>query len=480
MRLTFFVFSLAAARFLASPQHPLAQPQINDDLELWIGLQTNRLFGYILENIGGAGLHDKRVADGVVIASPSKENPNYFYTWVRDLALTMRSLVYNLQENGNLSLRRTIEEYIYSSYRIQRVPNRSGTFASRKGLGEPKMHPNLQPFEHVWGRPQLDGPGLRVSTIALYMEYLNRLGEEVEHPLLGSLEFIYYNIVRPDLEYIMANWKLKLFDLWEEVDALHFFNVATQLRALVDGSRLARAHGESTAFTLELFAAIDVLTAFLEHPASGFVTTEKPYIVASPGVSYRSGLDAAVLLAVICSHETSVELPFDVDHPLVLSTVAALVRDMRARYPVNKGSDVGLGRYPEDVYDGYGKSEGNPWFITTLAAAEVIYRWIVKMSTRDIVVTLENKAFFDLFSKTAIGTVTHGSATHEALLQQAFSYADLFVAVVRAHAATDGRMLEQFNRNTGFMQGARDLTWSYSAFYNCMRWRRACSHAHAA
>lgn len=42
--------------------------------------------------------------------------------------------------------------------------------------------------------------------------------------------------------------------------------------------------------------------------------------------------------------------------------------------------------------------------------------------------------------------------------------ADRFMATVQYHQHDNGSLSEQFNRWTGFEQGARDLTWSYASF----------------
>ncbi len=39
-----------------------------------------------------------------------------------------------------------------------------------------------------------------------------------------------------------------------------------------------------------------------------------------------------------------------------------------------------------------------------------------------------------------------------------------FVNIVNSHAWPNGSLNEEFNKDNGFNQGARDLTWSYAAF----------------
>lgn len=469
--------------------------------ENWVDQQTNTSFHNILQNIGGllTILDPSNVAPGVIIASPLKSNPNYFYTWTRDSALTIRSLIHYLEDGTSAladpkKIRDAIELYIAVNHHLQRLPNRSGRFDDdgRLGLGEPKFMPDLTAFDEVWGRPQADGPGLRVLTISTYITYLNKYELNFASDFLGNATFVYNEIVRPDLEYILANWKKTSFDLWEEINSMHFFNVLTQMRALQDGINLAQSVGETNGFLQSLQEGYDALKEYILDPSSGFTHSTLPYLVETPSLEKlrnRVGLDIASLLASIHAHDIEYgntdTIPFDIDHARVLGTLHAMVADMKYRYPVNhdkihysKEVGVGLGRYPEDIYDGYSTSEGNPWFISTATGAEVLYKWIYKALTRkeDLVLTSENRKFFSSIlaqNKNTLGksAIAYGSEDYTDLLVQMFNYADSFLEVIQEHVDNSGRMLEQFNKNHGFMQGADDLTWSYSAFYNSARWR---------
>lgn len=473
----------------------------NPQFELWINSQTNQSFHYILENIGGisSSLDPKEVASGVVVALPLRRSPNYFYNWIRDSALTIRSLVYHMDDHHpQENLQTVVERYIEVNYHLQRLPNRSGKFddPDRAGLGEPKFMPDGTTFDDNWGRPQSDGPGLRVLTIANYLNYLRKHNMPVASDFLGNASFVYTHIVRPDLEYVMRNWNMQAFDLWEEINLVHFFSALTQLRALSDGIRLARRYDESSDFMLELQSLYDELRAFIVDPATGFTRSTVPYVIETPDLfadRKRSGLDAASLLAALHAHNLDLndtdDVPFDVDDSRILNTISAMVADMKYRYPINhdkirlrQNIGVGLGRYPEDVYDGYSTSEGNPWFISTASAAEIVFKWIYKKVSRqqDIIITLFNKDFFgallDDVSDDELGAgdyvIPYGSDRYRRVLVSMFNYSDSFMDVIQSHVdLVTGQMLEQFNKYHGYMQGADNLTWSYLSFYNCVRWR---------
>lgn len=475
------------------------------NFEDWISEQSDRSFSYILENIGGISsvLDRKQVLPGVVIASPLKVDPDYFYTWTRDSALTVRTLIYHMNDYFRddalvARLRKVVEDYIEVNYKIQRLPNQSGRFEDerRSGLGEPKFLTTAKSFDENWGRPQSDGPGLRVSTILGYLFFLERNDLQIENDFLGNTTFIYYHIIKPDLEYIVANWNEKLFDLWEEVNSHHFFTSLTQLKALQDGQRFARTNVIDMKFAEQLQTTYDLLKDFITS-SGGFTKPSIPYVIEIPELheqGTRSGLDAATFLAALHAHNLEFggtdNIPFDVDDSHILNTITAMVADMRQRYPINHNKarwqnnvGVALGRYPEDVYDGQGTSLGNPWFISTLSASEILFKWIYKNTRRnaDIVIDKLNIAFFrphdaQLNDEAPISdskiVIPYKSERYHALLTSIYKYADSFIASVQGHVhRTDGTMLEQFDRWTGYMRGAKLLTWLYLAFHNCARWR---------
>lgn len=469
----------------------------NSEFETWLNKQSQLSISYILENIGGisAVLDQNEVPPGVVIASPLRKNPDYFFTWTRDSALTIRTLVHYVEDNVALSgsVRNIIELYIEKNYHQQRLPNRSGKFDDkrRSGLGEPKFLTTGEQFNDDWGRPQSDGPAIRASTIIAYLDFLKAHNLKIENTFLGNASFVFERIVKPDLEYVSANWDFKLFDLWEEVDSVHFFNLMVQIRAVSDGIRLALERKEWPLLN-QLSTTFDAISNKLTR-AGGFTLPTVPFIIENPELRTqrkRNGLDSASLLAAVHGHDadndSTNDIPFDVDDSHVLNTIYALVADMKYRYSVNheriqrpQTVGVALGRYPEDVYDGVGKSEGNPWFLTTLTAAEVLYRWVAKVGKddADLVIPEEAFEFFAPFVEYAdLGQnevrISRQSPQLRQILKNVFRFADTFVTVARTHLDKEsGRMLEQFNKYNGYMQGAKSLTWSYSAFYNANRWR---------
>lgn len=102
-------------------------------------------------NLGPDGCYANGVAAGAVIASPSKVNPDYWYTWSRDSALTFKEVVDTFENSYNTTLQTEIEKYIAAQAYLQGVSNPSGSLSDGTGLGEPKFNVDLSAFTGSWG-----------------------------------------------------------------------------------------------------------------------------------------------------------------------------------------------------------------------------------------------------------------------------------------------------------------------------------------
>ena len=137
----------------------------------------------------------------------------------------------------------------------------------------------------------------------------------------------------------------------------------------------------------------------------------------------------------------------------------------RSIYTINsgiaEGTAVAVGRYPEDSYQG-----GNPWYLNTLAAAELLYDALYTWNKQgSITVTSTSLAFFqDFDSSVTAGTYTSSSSTYTTLYNAVKTYADGYVNVVATYAQSNGSLSEQFSRSNGAPLSAYDLTWSYASF----------------
>jgi glucoamylase len=158
-----------------------------------------------------------------------------------------------------------------------------------------------------------------------------------------------------------------------------------------------------------------------------------------------------------------------------LANHKAVTDSFRSAFSINngtpKGQAVAVGRYAEDEY-----YNGNPWYLTTLAAGEQLYAATSQWDRQgSITVDSVSLPFFqDLVSSVAAGTYAEGSSTYESIVDAVLNYADGYIAIVQKHTPASGALSEQFDRNSGKPLSARDLTWSYAAFLTATK-RRAAS-----
>ena len=169
----------------------------------------------------------------------------------------------------------------------------------------------------------------------------------------------------------------------------------------------------------------------------------------------------------------------------MLATAHALEKAFETLYHVNTNNafpdqlGVAIGRYPEDTYNGYesGK-EGNPWFLATAGMAELYYRAVLEWETDQSGITINyiNGPFFGRLlgqkPEEIIGMTFHyGTSEFDTLISKMADAADRFMSRIQYHERVNGSLSEQFNRYTGFEQGARDLTWSYASFITATKAR---------
>lgn len=182
----------------------------------------------------------------------------------------------------------------------------------------------------------------------------------------------------------------------------------------------------------------------------------------------RTGKDTNTLLAAISTFDPAVgcdDATFQPCSEKVLANHKVVTDSFRSVYSLNsgipEGTAVAVGRYPEDVY-----YNGNPWYLTTLSAAEVLYDSLIVWKAQGYIqVTSTSLAFFkDLDSSITAGTYASGSSTYTTLYNAVSTYADGYVNIVATYAAANGSLSEQFDKATGNPLSAYDLTWSYAAF----------------
>lgn len=246
----------------ARPAKPNALVQL--PLEDFIARETAFAWERLLDNI-----HPEGTMPGCVVASPSRALPDYWYQWTRDSAICERVVVERFVAEQRLQDWQRLEEYVEASRIMQHKQTVLGGFESG-GLGEVKYHIDGEPYSGPWGRPQPDGPGSRIITLATLalaclvsgdesrVEYVKR----ALYPGRPSEGIEHAGVVKADLEYVATNWQKFGFDLWEEVSGRHFYTFLTLRTALFLGARLANQLGDVGA-SVRYIAAADEIAVYL-------------------------------------------------------------------------------------------------------------------------------------------------------------------------------------------------------------------------
>jgi glucoamylase len=446
-----------------------------DDFEKWLQseltVSVNKLVGNIQSN-------------GAVIAAPSHANPNYFFHWVRDGALTMDvvvSLYRNTKDPTELGQYSSLlMAYLDFSLGNQVTPNRRS--APGRGLGEPKFCVTGAPFEGDWGRPQDDGPALRTLTfIRLANLFLNdpTRAQLVKTKLYDST-LPTNSVIKRDLEYVAHNWSNTCFDLWEEVEGHHFYTQMVQRRALLEGAKLARALSDDGAATFYQDQAGKLADEIAKYwiPDKGLIVVSRDQ---AGGNDKEGGFDTAVLLGVLHAAAPDDDFFAPIDDR-VLATAAQLASKFQGLYDINQKArgtpGIALGRYPNDRYGGNdGTTEGNAWVLCTLALGELYSRAANRWEERGIAVTALNKKLFTFLNADKLGGLAPGPLTKDTqgfrdVIAALRSAADDQLRRVQFHAFADGSLSEQMNQHTGFMQSAPNLTWNYASVLTTLARRR--------
>ncbi|KAJ3399418.1 Glucoamylase, intracellular sporulation-specific [Chytriomyces hyalinus] len=437
--------------------------------------------------------------NGAVQASPSSENPDYAYHWVRDAATVMSAVPV---ANATHAL---FWKWAAFETTLQHTQNPSSPHFT---LGEPKFNLDGSAYTRDWGRPQNDGPATRVLALVRFAEmYLEQGGSlDKVRKYLYTPEMPALSVIKADLEYVARVWDVQGVELWEEVRGDHYHTRLVQAAALFIGARFANKMNDTGAASYYTSKAHEVYRSI----ESNFWSVEKEYIQSSIRVqngpaAKTSFLDVSVVLAAIYTrHAFSLAPPalsdstmHSFDGPQVLLTALQLASKMKELYTINQIRDdlaPGIGRYTEDVYDGYTTTGlGNPWFLATLGYAELAFSLahqfcrLGSISRSASANPLMDKALSWILDGGFMGQslsspITPGISQHLSCIENSHEFqnliqnltfaGDAYIARVRAHVPdhdrevgnTVGSLSEQFHRDTGFMQGAVELTWSHASF----------------
>ena len=413
----------------------------------------------ILENMA-PNFNDSNAKAGSILASPSRRDPDYYYHWIRDGSVVMRSLL------DEPSIEPAQIKSLFSNFADLSLKHQAN---SRGNLGEPKFMVDGSVFTGPWGRPQNDGPALRVLAFAAYIK---QYGLDSVSSGWYRAEYPSNSLIKADLEFIVNQWYNQCFDLWEEVRATHFYTRITQQAALQAGVEIAILFNDPKA--AQYYAQI---ASTIEKEMSKFWDESNNFLhyaidIAPDQVHGKySNLDTSVILGCLHAHDFR-DPHYDCTSDFTMSTVLKIVDSFSSLYPISSGSKYPLlGRYPEDVYDGVGMSIGNPWILTTHAFAEYLYTIAAEIKSQKQYNVTE--AGLDFFNKIVPGVLNKAGPLYEDknyLIGNLTLVGDGYMFHVYKYAK-NGAFSEQINRNTGQLQGARQLTWSHSSFLTALQVR---------
>eukprot|EP00035_Acanthoeca_spectabilis_P024581 m.454487 g.454487 ORF g.454487 m.454487 type:complete len:490 (-) comp20681_c0_seq1:37-1506(-) len=449
--------------------------------------EISMMMGYFLKNVNVGG-------NGAVVAAQSTTHPNYNFHWVRDAAICMHVL---LKRGGVDTYSDQVNAYIGW---VSKVQHDSDPNSGMMIEGEPKYYLSGSVYDQPWCRPQNDGPALRaIALIEVANQMLQKPnGKQWVQTHLYDATLSNPLPVKQDLEFVAHHWVDQCCDPWEEIFGDHFFTKIVQRKALIDGAALAEVMGDPGAAAYYSQQAALIIPAIDSHwnANTGVIEESKqPYT----GPPKYNGLDVAVIIgALLGDTPNNATDHYGPTSDRVLSTAQQFTNSLQGVYTVNQVDDGrGLpgflvGRYPNDTYDGYETGQrGNPWVLCSAAMAELSYHAAraaaaaaTTPSAPPVVITRLNQPFY---ANALAAAAQHGLAlTHTAgvvkgelgelsseasaeLSKALVSNGDGIFRRVRFHT-TGGELHqpEELNRDTGFEQGAGDLSWSYGGIMSAL------------
>ncbi|GJJ68419.1 glucoamylase [Entomortierella parvispora] len=410
---------------------------------------------------------------GAVVAAQSTSNPDYWYHWARDSSLTMDTIA-RLYANA-IASGDTTNADLYLS-KLQAWITFEAGLASRTNptvnitgnildnVGEPKFNVDGSAFTGSWGRPQNDGPGLRVRAIKRFLDaYVAATGDTAYATSLSSQ-------LQRDLDYIVRNYAnacitgTTCFDLWEEKSAQHWYTEIVQRRGLIAG----KDYFSSWVSNSSLVSSYENTASALEGMMADHWNSTAGYINQMMNISGRKSPDAAILLGSIHSFDTD-----NYNSPTndqVMLTVWRYARFFKGQFAINQQRSAyapTVGRYMEDVYngdDGVNNNGAGAWLLATAGMAEFYYDAATSLFTAGSAsVTSNNQQVYEYFGVSAsVGGTISGSDLNT-LVNNLFGEADAYLDTLSYWMGSDQMMTEQFNPVSGVRQGAHHLTWSYAA-----------------
>ena len=391
-------------------------------------------------------LFDKNInieGKGGVVAAPDHSTPggSYYYHWMRDAGLTMRTYM-QINKNDLSKVESKMKAYVGWVSKVQSETDPQG-FDVRIN---PKFElPDGQVYVGGWCRPQTDGPGLRSAAIINFGFLLLDAGQQ------SYVSDTLAKVIKTDLDWVMSNWQSDGCDLWEEVRSNDFFwGRAAFVYALDQCEKLFNKLGDSSYASRCSSTKSSVQTTLDGHWTGSFMKE-----------SSNRQKDGSVV------HAFSSFGAYSITDEKVAKTMKVLATTFCGEYQINqKGIKDGLpgiliGRYPGDSYAG-----GNPWQLLTAVYGKTFYQGAnVLMQENGFSKEADKEAWFDLLK-------IPQEASLQEQIQAAINAGDSVMYRLYQYVKNDGgHIAEQIDRNGGTQKSANDLTWSFANILSAMRER---------
>lgn len=454
-----------------------------EPLDLWIERQYRHATAAMLPSLSPVGIVKHRPGfgysvtpkKGSIVASPVlasyDPDPDYFFHWFRDSAVVIDA-VRLLLADGSLPAASALEyfrDFVHFSLSLLDLDGgalvaapgwRAGVAAdfakfvrTDADLGavrgelvsaEARVNPDGTLDISNWGRPQHDGPPLRLLAVLRWVRDVT---------LDSDLAAAVAALVRADIAFTRARWRTPSIDIWEEEKGHHYYTLRVAAAALEEGAGWLEARGDdgdphqAQLCRADSQAILRMLDGFWLAAAGHYRSR-----VLESGARSAKELDIAVIFAAI--HGVGPQGgggTHSVHDPRMQATLARLEALFDVEYPINRHRPASrapaMGRYKGDVY-----YSGGAYYFSTLAAAEFCYRAAVGPHV----------------GRKGSQVSVNEPSLDEALMERG----DAFLETVRAFTPPSGAMSEQFDQKTGEQTSAKHLAWSYAAFISCVVARR--------
>lgn len=384
---------------------------------------------------------------GTIIASPSAENPPYFFHWTRDAALTALLLIRLLNKlpEYNKQIYDVVSSYVF--HEIATIQKNNLEY-----YAEPKYYVNGNRYDKPWGRPQNDGPAIRGYALVEFAFYQLK-SENTRYIKEHLVDFNKKTgIIYQDFEFICSNYDKVSFDVWEEINGHHYFTSEFHYQFIKKFSQLASIFGDN-----ETVHKCQKLMVKMRKFLDQFYTNENKWLsstnIQNNDPNSRQWQDFANILAYnYCNLFWNPNLNSHIG-----PTINKIAQDNLQKYGLDHGIIL-FGRYMEDKY-----YDGPCWILLTIGFAQWLKR-VNKMIKIDP--TIKKSQWFqkllEIIESTIINDNTSIDNTDFNYLTEIYN--KNLEKLLKNIIQKNNGLHESFNHST--LQGisAHNLTWSYAAY----------------